>query len=565
MREFLRTWKRYFLFAAVLSCFVNILQLTFPLYMFTIYRNIVVSYSWVSLSTITWAAFYALIVLGFFTYVRSRLLAAAGKDLSQSLRESVYTGMIRGAAGPGKGTYRQGLSDLETVRNYFSNSGIYALFDAPWAPLYLLLIFFFHPVLGMIATTGAGLMFGLSVLQELMIRGRMRQANAKNSRNQRFTDSFLRNAEVINGMGMIGSISRRFERDNKEVIQNQTVASDYAGAIQSVIKPMQNVLQVLIYGSGAYFVLTAGFSVGLMVASAIIMGRALAPIMQVMGAWKFTLQAKDAYHRLDQFITQQEQAKERMPLPAPQGNLDLDRVGLTLGGRVLLRGISLQLRAGEFMGLLGPSGAGKTTLCRLILGLWPSMGGKVRLDGTDIFAWDQDQLGPYIGYLPQEVEVFPGTVADNIARMGRPDPEKLEKAAGLSGMDRVIAELPQGEETLLETQGGVRLSGGQKQRLGLARALYGDPRLLVLDEPSSNLDEAGEQELMGTLQSIKEQTGSTCIMVTHKPQLLQSMDRILMLRNGRVALFGDKNEVFARLSRGQSPRPGPSHVIRSGA
>jgi len=364
---------------------------------------------------------------------------------------------------------------------------------------------------------------------------------------------------------MIGAISRRFERDNNEVIQNQTVASDYAGAIQSVIKPMQNVLQVLIYGSGAYFVLTAGFSVGLMVASAIIMGRALAPIMQVMGAWKFTLQAKDAYHRLDQFITQQEQAKERMPLPAPQGNLDLDRVGLTLGGRVLLRGISLQLRAGEFMGLLGPSGAGKTTLCRLILGLWPSMGGKVRLDGTDIFAWDQDQLGPYIGYLPQEVEVFPGTVADNIARMGRPDPEKLEKAAGLSGMDRVIAELPQGEETLLETQGGVRLSGGQKQRLGLARALYGDPRLLVLDEPSSNLDEAGEQELMGTLQSIKEQTGSTCIMVTHKPQLLQSMDRILMLRNGRVALFGDKNEVFARLSRGQSPRSGPSHVIRSGA
>ncbi len=564
MRDFLATWKRYFVFAALLSCFINILQLTFPFYMFAIYRNIIVSYSLPSLYTITVAAVYALIVLFFFNYLRSRLLAAAGKDLNLCLRDNIYIGMLKGFAGLKRQGYRQGLNDLETVRNYFTNNGLYALFDAPWAPLYLLLIYFFHPVLGIIATAGAVVMFILSLLQEFLVRNRMRRANQKNIQNQRLVDASLRNADVINGMGMIKSISDRFEQENKEVILDQTISSRHAGSIQSTIKPMQNVLQILIYGSGAYFAMTEGFSVGLMVAAAIIMGRALAPLMQVMSAWKFTLQARDAYHRLDAFLTTMENQPLKMSLPQPKGKISVSNATLRLQDSFLLKNISFELNPGDFLGVVGPSGAGKTTLCRLILGIWPSMGGKVRLDDMDIFCWDQEEIGPYIGYLPQEVELFPGTVAQNIARMGPVDENKVQQSCQLSGIDQIIKELPQGYETQLEGQGGLTLSGGQKQRLGLARALYNDPKLIVLDEPNSNLDEQGEQDLLQALKAIKDRNNSTCIMVTHKPDLLNSMDKILILKNGQVSTFGPKDQVFSKLmQQPQTPAKGKMQVIRS--
>lgn len=564
MRDFLTTWKRYFVFAALLSCFINILQLTFPFYMFAIYRNIVISYSLSSLYTITVAAVYALMILFFFNYLRSRLLAAAGKDLSLSLRDDIYIGMLKGYAGPQRQGYRQGLNDLETLRNYFTNNGLYALFDAPWAPLYLLLIYFFHSVLGIIATAGAVMMVILSLLQEVLVRNRMKRANQKNIQNQRLVDAALRNADVINGMGMIKNISDRFEQENQQVILDQTVSSRYAGGIQSIIKPMQNVLQILIYGSGAYFAMTEGFSVGLMVAAAIIMGRALAPLMQVMSAWKFTLQARDAYHRLDAFLTAMKKEPTKMSLPEPKGKISVTNAAISLQDRFLLKNISFVLNPGDFLGLVGPSGAGKTTLCRLILGIWPSMGGKVRLDDMDIFYWDQEEIGPYFGYLPQEMELFPGTVAQNIARMGPVDDDKVKKASQLSGIGPIIQELPEGYETQLEGQGGITLSGGQKQRLGLARALYNDPKVLVLDEPNSNLDEAGEQDLIEALKTVKSRYKSTCIMVTHKPSLLNYMDKLLVLKNGQVSMFGPKNQVFNKLMQQPKTSPkGQMQVIRS--
>lgn len=564
MKEFLRLWKRYFVFAALLSCFINLLQLTFPFYMFTIYRNIVVSYSLPSLYTITVAAIYALIVLVFFNYLRSRLLSAAGRDLNSSLRENVYVGMLKGFAGIKKQGYRQGLNDLETVRNYFSNNGLYAIFDAPWAPLYLLLIYFFHPVLGLIATAGAILMLILSVLQEFLIRDKMRRANQKNVQNQKLVDASLRNADVINGMGMIKGVSDRWEKDNQEVILNQTVSSRHAGSIQSIIKPLQNVLQILIYGSGAFFVMTEGFSVGLMVAAAIIMGRALAPLMQVMSAWKFTLQARDAYQRLDSFLTAMEKEPEKMTLPEPEGRLVVQNVNLRLKDSLVLKNINFDLSPGEFLGIVGPSGAGKTTLCRLLLGIWPSMGGKVRLDNIDIHYWDQEKIGQYIGYLPQEVELFPATVDENVARMGPVEEDKVKKASRLSGIGQITQSLPNGYQTEIEGENGLSVSGGQKQRIGLARALYNDPRLLVLDEPNSNLDEQGEQDLLEALKEVKQENRSTCVMVTHKPQLLNSMDKILMLRNGQVVMFGPRQQVFSKLmQQPKGPPRGQMQVIRS--
>lgn len=542
MEKYLKKWKKYFTFAALLSCFVNMLQLTFPFYMFSIYRNVIISYSGYSLANITVVAFFALIVLGFFTYLRSRLLAAAGKDLNLSLRDKVYKGMLKGYVISQRRSYQHGMSDLETVKNYFSNTAVYSLFDAPWSPFYLLLIYMFHPVLGIIATSGAVLMVGLSVLQEYLIRNSMKTANIINSQNQRFVDSFLRNAEVINGMGMIHAISDRFEQGNNKVIMNQTKSSQYAGAIQSIIKPMQNVIQVLIYCFGAYYAIIEGFSVGLMVAAAIIMGRALAPLMQVMASWRFTTQAKDAYKRLAGFAAFIEQEPERMPMPEPEGNLNVVGASFRIGEHIILRGISFDLKAGEFLGIIGPSGAGKTTLCRLLLGSWPTMAGKVYFDGRDMFLWDKEDVGKFIGYMPQEIELFPASVEENIARLGKVEMEKVEMAARICGLHDMVESFPQGYQTGLEGEKGLQLSGGQKQRLGLARAVYGNPKLLVLDEPTSNLDKQGEQELLNTLLRIKQEKACTCIMVTHKPELLQSMDKMLLLSEGKVVSFGPKNE-----------------------
>ena len=510
-------------------------------------------------SNITALAFFAVIILGLFAYLRSRLLALAGEDLSRGLRHGVYATMIKGCVLDSKRAYRGGMNDLEILRNYFSSPAIYGLFDAPWAPFYLALIYLFHPVLGLIATSGAVVMVGLSGLQEILIRRSMKDANRTNLQNFNFVDSFMRNSEVINGMGMITAISDRFVRGNNQVMMHQTQSSYYAGAIQSMIKPMQNVIQVLIYCSGAYYALKEGFDVGLMVACSIIMGRGLAPLMQVMTSWRLTTQARESYRRLKDFsaIAEQNAQGNPMPLPVPRGRIDVAGAVYRINNQFLLKGISFGLLPGEFLGIIGPSGAGKTTLCRLLLGLWPSFGGKIYLDGKDIFTWDKEVIGQYIGYLPQEVELFPGTVAQNIARLGTVDMDSVEQAVQISGIQAMVTNFAQGLETQLEGEEGIRLSGGQKQKIGLARAVYKTPKLLVLDEPTSNLDEMGEQQLLAALMTLKQKHGCTCIMVTHKPELLNSMDKVLVLREGLVAMFGPKDAVFAKLSGQQQVDQAP--------
>ncbi len=522
--------------------------------MFTIYRNIVISYSPLSLMNITVIAFFAIMILGLFSYIRARLLALAGKDLSLGLRENIYSGMVKGGVLDSERAYQSGLNDLEVLRNYFSSPSIYALFDAPWAPFYLALVYLFHPVLGIIATSGSLVMVGLSVLQEILVRRSMKEANRLNMKNHRFVDSFMRNAEVINGMGMIPAISDRFVRGNNRVMMHQTKSSYYAGAIQSMIKPMQNVIQVSLYCSGAYYAMKEGFDVGLMVAASIIMGRGLAPLMQVMASWKLTTQARESYQRLKGFSAMVENQASSMPLPAPKGHISVAGAVFRIQNQLLLKGVSFELLPGELLGIIGPNGAGKTTLCGLLLGILPSFGGKVYLDGKDIFSWDKEEIGPYIGYLPQEIELFPGTVAQNIARLGNVDMDDVEQAIQVSGIQSLVASFPDGVQTQLESEGGVQLSGGQRQKIGLARALYKNPKLLVLDEPTSNLDDQGEQQLLKTLLDMKQDRTCTCIMVSHKPQLLHSMDKVLVLRDGLVAMFGPKDAVFEKLA-GQQPSP----------
>jgi PrtD family type I secretion system ABC transporter len=546
--QFIKKWRLFFTFAALLSCFVNILQLIFPFYMFTIYSNIIISYSTVSLANITVIAVFAIMVLGGFNYIRSRLLALAGKKLVLNFRETLCAGMIRGVSRNSSRAYRTGLNDLDTLQNYSTSPAIYALFDAPWSPFYLILIFLFQPALGAIAASGAAIMIGLSVLQEILIRGSMKAANQKIQQNQRFVDSFMRNAEVIHGMGMTRAITDRFVEKNKDVILNQTRASYHAGTIQALIKPLQNVIQVLIYGSGAIFAMTRGMDIGLVVAASIIMGRALAPLMQVMSSWRMTVGARDAYQRLKAFSDFLDDRAIPMTLPAPVGNLQAEKAIFRIGGQVLVNQVSFQLPAGHLLGIIGPSGAGKTTLCRLLLGINACSGGRVTLDGNDVYSWDKDEIGRFVGYMPQEIELFPGTVAENIARLGEPRRRLVEKAIALSNIGELVKRLPDGLNTRLEEPDSIRLSGGERQKIGLARALYNQPRLLVMDEPTANLDEAGEQHLMQMLEKMRRERTCTAIMVTHKPSLLQSMDFILVMKQGTAVMYGPKNEILARLA-----------------
>jgi PrtD family type I secretion system ABC transporter len=552
MTQFLVQWRKYLTFAALLSCFVNILQLTFPVYMFSIYGNIVISYSHFSLANITAAACMAILALCFFSYLRARLLAAAGRQMSRSLCNTVYKVMITSVVRDPQRAYRGGVSDLGTLQSFCSSPGIYAVFDVMWAPFYLGLIYLFHPVLGLIATIGTLVMAGLSLLQERLIRKDMTQANQLNMTNQRFVESFLRNVDVINGMGMVPAVTDRFLFNNDLVMANQTRSSYVAGAIQAVIKPAQIVIQVMIYCFGAYYAMTQGFNVGLMVAGAIIMGRGLAPVMQLMGSWRQARHAWDAFNRIKNMTPEGPELTDTagtVPLPAPRGRLQAAGVSFVMDGHLLLSQVAFDLAPGEFLGIVGPSGAGKTTLCRLLLGIWPAVGGRVTLDGQNVFSLDRNRFSHCIGYLPQEVELFSATVGENIARLEEPDPAVMDDALDLSRCRDLVESLPAGLDTVLGGDDNIQVSGGQKQKIGLARALYGRPALLVLDEPSSNFDETSEARLLDTLADLKQGGTCTCVMVTHKLSLLDSMDKILVLKEGRAVMYGPKNEVFDQLKR----------------
>lgn len=566
MNVFLRKWKKYFVLAGMMSCLINLLQLTFSFYMFAIYGSVVQSFSYTTLYSITIIAVFCLAFLAVFSLLRSRLLHACGIALEQSLGKDVMHSMVTAMSGPAKRSYQQGLADVSTLRSFLSTDALFAVFDIPWAPLYLVLIFFFHPTLGLLALGGGIVTLGLTLLQDHLTRHRLARANNLALEGRRFMETMLKNAEVVNAMGMGGAVYSRFDEKNTDILYNQTVASRYAGLAQSVIKSIQVLMNVMIYGAGALFVIVQGFDPGMMIAASIIMGQAISPFMRALFGAKTIAQARDAYNRLHGFSRLMARKTPTMQLPVPQGALLAEKVSFVIGGRFVLQQVSLALEPGEFLGLVGPNGAGKTTFGKVALGIWPAIMGSVRLDGVDIFRWDKAELGPYLGYVPQEVQLFPATVAENIARLGQPDMVEVERVCAEVGIAELVAALPQGYETQVGGKDGVTFSGGQKQRIGLARALYGSPRLLVLDEPNSNLDEEGEAHLIQVLERIHQARSATCIMITHKVELLRMVDKMLMLQNGRVAHYGTRNEVLEAIARTHQPvRPQHSGVVLRGA
>lgn len=550
MREYLNKCKFFFIYAGVFSFFINLLMLAYPIYMLQLFDRVFSSRSNETLVMLTVAVLGALMIWAVLEMLRSRLLVRAGAALDGFLGQPVLTELLRNSRMSTGNTYVYGMRDLHTVRSFLTGHSIFAFFDAPWAPFYVGVIYLFHPLFGVIATVGILIMFVLTWLDEKLTKPLLNDANLKFRQTGRFVDAALRNGEVINAMYMIPAVAERWQRMNSDVLAQQSRASNRAGVLLAMTRFVRLGLQIVMLAAGAYLIIDQHVTPGIMIAATLIFGRALQPVELAMMSWKAMVDARAAYQRLDRLLGSGESGDRPVALPAPQGRLSVEKVVFARNpAQPILKTVSFDLAPGESLGLIGPSAAGKSTLARVILGLWTPTAGVVRLDGANIAEWDPEQLGPYIGYLPQDVELVSGTVADNIARLGDAASmsEQVIAAAQRAHVHDLILRLPNGYETDVG-EGGAALSGGQRQRIALARAVFGNPRLVVLDEPNSNLDSEGEEALVRTLEKLKDD-GVTVVIISHRPSLLVGVDKILFLQNGRVEAFGPRQEVMARLAR----------------
>jgi ATP-binding cassette, subfamily C, bacterial EexD len=548
LSEVLGKSRGAFIGAGVFSFFINILMLVSPLYMLQIYDRVLASRNETTLWVLTLIAIALIVVYAALEALRSRILVRISGQMDSLLNARVFTALfkqsVRGAGGSG-----QALRDMDSLRDFLTGQGLFAFFDAPWMPIYLAAIFLIDPLLGWVSTAGGVVLFTLAVITEIATRDTLGEASKANMRAGHFVDVSLRNVEAIEAMGMVPAMLGRWQDRRKKVLQLQSLASDRAGLITAMSKFTRIVLQIAILGFGAYLVIHEQITAGLMIAASIMMGRALAPVEMAVASWKHFLAARTAYERLGGLLKAVPAQKEFMPLPPPRGILQVEQAIVVPPGAQVpaLRGVSFTVAAGDIIGIIGPSAAGKSTLARLLVGVWPPYSGRVRIDGADIATWDRNLLGPHIGYLPQDVELFEGTVAENIARFGKVDSDQVILAAQRAGVHELILRMPAGYDTNIGP-GGQALSGGQRQRIGLARALYGDPALIVLDEPNSNLDNDGEAALARTVADLKARSRTT-LVITHRPSLLASVDHIMVMREGVIEKFGPRDEILAQYLR----------------
>ena len=482
-------------------------------------------------------------------WLRARILVQAGLRMDANLNERVLSAAFRLNLRQTGANAGQALGDLTTVRQFLTGNGLLAFFDAPWVPIFIIVIFLLHPMLGWVSLAGGLLLIGLTYLTEWATHKPLESANGVGVAANQFATNSFRNAEVIEAMGMFAALRQRWYALHGKMLALQTVASDRAGTISAITRFVRVSIQSLILGAGALLVIDSQITAGTMIAASILMGRALAPVEMAIGTWKQFVSARTSFARLSRLLSEFRGVEKGMSLPPPKGEYRLENVvaGAPGSQQAILRGVSFLLPAGRVLGVIGPSGSGKSTLARLLVGVWPAANGKVRLDGADVHAWNKEELDPHLGYLPQDVELFEGTVAENIGRFGEIDAEAVVEAAQRAGVHDMILRLPNGYDTPIGTGGSV-LSGGQRQRVGLARALYGDPAVVVLDEPNSNLDDVGEAALLNAISQLKTD-GKTVVLITHRPSVLSVVDFLLVLRDGAVQAYGPRNEVLAALNQ----------------
>ncbi|SNS69055.1 MULTISPECIES: type I secretion system permease/ATPase [unclassified Azospirillum] len=549
LRQALKSSGRAFFFVAIFSFFINLLMLTSPIYMLQVYDRVLTARSESTLIYLSLIIAAMMLVMAMLEMVRSRVLVRVSGKMDQMLSGKVFDAIFALNLRSPAANRSQSLRDLDMLRQFITSQGPFALFDAPWAPIFIGIVFMMHPLLGLVATIGAVILFALAYVTEVTTKKPLNEANVHAIKAASFAEASLKNSEVLAAMGMLPGIRRRWRVSQDKALMLQAQASDAAGGISALTKFIRLLLQSSMLGFGAYLALEGQITAGVMIAASIIMGRGLAPVEQAIGSWKSFVSARGAYQRLDDLLRTFNQQTDTMELPAPVGHVAVDRVvAMPPGANTpTIKGISFALTAGEALAIIGPSAAGKSTLARLLVGIWAPHSGSVRLDGADVYSWNHEQLGPHIGYLPQDVEIFDGTIKENIARFGEVDATKVVEAAQLAGVHELILRLPSGYDTLIGP-GGIALSGGQRQRLGLARAVYGNPSFIVLDEPNSNLDSDGEVALVNGLQRLK-QMNATVILISHRPSILNHVDKVLLLREGMVEMFGPKQDVIARLTR----------------
>jgi ATP-binding cassette subfamily C protein EexD len=506
-----------------------------------------------TLLMLTLIVVWLFLVMGLLEYTRSGLMIRMGSQLDAKLNRRLYGAMVDYAlAKPGQGT-AQPMSDLTAVRQFLTGNGLFAFFDAPWMPIYIAVLFLFHPMFGWFAIGAAIILVILAVLNERSTKDLLAEANSESIKANQAAAIQLRSVEVLHAMGMLPALRDRWLSKHLKFLKFQSDASDKAAIWANLSKSLRLLFQSLILGLGAYLAVKNEITSGMLIAGSIIMGRALAPIDQMIATWKQFGSARSAYNRLDKLLEAHPEKAKVMSLPAPKGAVSVEGVVLVPPGakHPSLINVSFAIGAGEVLGVIGPSAAGKSSLARALMGVWPLANGKVRLDGADLMHYNREELGPYVGYLPQDVELFEGTIAENIARFGEVDADRVVQAAQLAGVHDMILRLPGGYNTLLGN-GGVALSGGQRQRIGLARAMYGNPRFVVLDEPNSNLDDAGERALVQAVLNFK-QMGTTVVLITHRPGILGVTDKILLLVEGQVKAFGPRDDVLRALQQPQQP------------
>ena len=554
LRDSLEACRAYFLYAALFSAAINILLLTPIIYMLTVYDRVVASGSMSTLLMLTLLMIALLLAVGGFEWVRSTILIGASNRLEQLLRKRVSDATFKRALiTGGLISNAQPLSDLTSLRQFMTGNGLFAFFDAPWFPIYIFVMFSFHPWFGVAGILAGAVMVVLAIANNSATDALLKEANEKSNQATSRFQSSLRNSEVVAALGMSEDVAKSQNKLSDEVLEKQTEASQKAAALNGLSKSFRLISQSLLLGLGAYLALNQEISPGMMIAGSLLLGRALAPIDMLVGTWKGFSLATAQYSRLKDLLEKIPLQSDKMSLPAPAGILSVEQATVVPPGsrNPVVRGVSFELQAGEMLGIVGPSASGKSTLARALLGIWPTYAGKVRLDGADVSSWDRIELGPHVGYLPQDIELFDGTIAENIARFREASSDDVVAAAQLAGVHELILRLPQGYDTKIGSTGGA-LSGGQRQRIALARAVFGSPKYLILDEPNSNLDDQGEKELVLALNRIKS-SGCTTLVITHRTMILQCVDKMLVLKEGQCAAFGPKNDVLAALTKQQAP------------
>lgn len=547
------------------SFFTNILVLTPSLYMLEVYDRVVGSRNHKTLLMLTLLVVGLYLVLELLEWVRRQVLYDAGLQLDKNLRDRIFSAMFAAKLQNQPGAGVQYLKDLKTIRDYLPSTSFLAFVDAPFALLVLILIFLMNHLLGWFAVAGALLQFAIGFFNERRIREPLESAGRQAILAQSYALGIIRNAQVIESMGMLGHVFRRWISRQNEFLEMQAVASDHAGTNSALSKLVQSLLGSLLLGVGCWLSLRGELGGSMMIVGSILGGRVLAPLVQIVGSWRLVENFREAWTRLDALLGDFPGQEPTMPLPAPSGSLSVEGVVAVppKSAVQVLRGISFRVAPGDNLAIIGPSASGKTTLARLLVGIWPAVSGKVRLDGSDVYTWNKNELGPNVGYLPQTVELFEGTIAENIARFGEPEMEKLLHAARMVGIDGLIESLPKGFDTPVGDDGAF-LSGGERQRVALARAVYGMPRFVVLDEPNSSLDAAGDVALQHTIRQLKANR-CTVIVITQRKSILPVIDNLMVLVDGQIQKFGSRDEVLAALQPRSSANGSSSVQLAGGA